>query len=109
MAAQVGVARPSLGSLLIEMRKHGASVGTATAFIVERTAKRYLVTNRHVVRGERQTALPLLPDELVVVQHISGQLGQWTPRIEQLYEQAQPRWYEHPNRAPEIDVAVLPL
>lgn len=109
MSAQVTLPRASLGSLLVEMRKVGASVGTATGFVVERTARRYLVTNRHVVRGERPNALPLLPDELVVMQHMSGRLGHWTPRTEKLYARGKPRWYEHPHRPLEIDVAVLPL
>jgi len=53
--------------------------------------------------------LPVLPDELVVMQHVSGQLGTWTPRAEKLYSEGEPRWYEHPDRPLEIDVAVVPL
>ncbi len=91
------------------MSKGGKPLGTAAAFIVERDTKRYLVTNRHVVRGEQPSALPLLPTELTVMQHLAGQLGQWTPRTETLYVEGEPRWYEHPVRPQDIDVAVLPL
>jgi hypothetical protein len=45
----------------------------------------------------------------MVLQHVAGQLGQWTPRTETLYAQGKPRWYEHPVRPLDIDVAVLPL
>jgi hypothetical protein len=111
MATQFGVPRPSLASLLVAQRKNGGAIGSATAFIVERSAKRYLVTNRHVIRGERPNDLAVLPDELVVMQHISGQVGRltWLPCTEKLYAEGQPRWYEHPSRPLEIDVAVLPL
>ncbi len=91
------------------MSKNGKSLGTATGFIVERDANRYLVTNRHVVRGEQPNALPKLPTELTVMQHVAGHLGQWTPRTERLYDNGQPRWYEHPVQPLDIDIAVLPL
>lgn len=106
---QINLPRASFASLLVEMRKSGTTLGTATAFIVQRGAKRYLATNRHVVRGERKNAVPALPTELVVMQHVAGQLGQWTARTETLYAGGQPRWYEHPIRPLEVDVAVLPL
>jgi hypothetical protein len=105
----INLPRASFASLLVEMSKGGKSVGTATGFIVERDAKRYLVTNRHVVRGEQPNALPLLPTDLIVMQHVAGQLGQWTPRSETLYAKGEPRWYEHPIRPLEIDVVALPL
>jgi len=43
------------------------------------------------------------------MQHVAGQLGQWTPRTETLHAEGEPRWYEHPRRPLEVDVAVLPL
>src|SRR6202521_1861515 len=103
------VPRASFASLLVEMKKSEKSIGSATAFIVERDTKRYLVTNRHVVRGEQPNAMPLLPTDLTVMQHVAGQLGQWTPRTEALYAGGEPRWYEHPVRTLDIDVAALPL
>jgi hypothetical protein len=101
--------RASFASLLVGMSKGGKSLGTATGFIVERDAKRYLVTNRHVVRGEQPNALPKLPTELTVMQHVAGQLGQWSLRTESLYDKGEPRWYEHAVQPLGIDVAVLPL
>lgn len=111
MSTQLGVPRPSLASLLVAQRKNGRSIGSATAFIVERSTKRYLVTNRHVIRGEQPNDLPVLPDELVVMQHVPGPVGRltWMPRTEKLYAEGEPRWYEHPSRPLEIDVAALPL
>src|SRR5712692_350638 len=69
----INVPRPSVASLLLEGRKAGAPIGTATGFIVERESARYLVTNRHVVRGEG--ILPgaaLLPQSLVIEHHVAG-------------------------------------
>jgi Trypsin-like peptidase domain len=105
----IALPRASFASLLVEVKKGGKSLGTATAFIVERDGKRYLVTNRHVVRGAQPNALPLLPTELIVLQHVAGNLGTWTPRAESLYSKGKPRWYEHPARPLDIDVAALPL
>jgi Trypsin-like peptidase domain len=99
------LARPSGASLFLELRKAGVAIGTATGFIVERESKRYLVTNRHVVRG-----INVAPDVLVVAQHVAGHVGMWQPREEQLYDKTgQPQWFEHPSNPAEVDVAAFPL
>jgi hypothetical protein len=107
---QPSVTRPSVASLFLEMQQAGKKIGTATGFIVVRDAKRYLITNRHVVRG-LQSAGPIIPpDHFVIAQHVAGKLGTWEPRTEQLYDKTgRPRWFEHPSRPVEIDVAALPL
>lgn len=86
------------------------AIGTATGFIVERDSKRYLVTNRHVVRGQRPDGTGVPPDELAIWQNAANQLGYWHRRQERLYEaNGQPRWFEHPTQPAEIDVAALEL
>ena len=99
------LARPSGASLFLELRKAGVAIGTATGFIVERESRRYLVTNRHVVRG-----IKVAPDLLVVAQHVAGNVGVWQLREEQLFDKTgNPQWLEHPNHPAEIDVVALPL
>ena len=101
----VTLARPSGASLFLELHQAGSPIGTATGFLVERASKRYLVTNRHVMRG---TGTP--PDRIVVAQHVAGRLGQWQLREERLFSHdGEPQWLEHPQRAADIDVAALPL
>lgn len=99
------VARPSAASLFLVLQKNGVEIGTATAFVVQHDGVPYLVTNRHVVLGKGG-----LPDVLVVVHNKEGQLGQYEPKVELLYDQqGKPRWYEHPTLSQAVDVAVLPL
>lgn len=104
------IARPSAASLFLEMRQAGKKIGTATGFIVERGGKRYLVTNRHVVRGLQPDGTAIPPDRLVIYQNVADNLGKWEPKEERLHTpKGSPRWFEHPTRSAEIDVAALVL
>ncbi len=110
MATQTNIARPSVASLLLEMRQAGAAIGTATGFLVERDSTRYLVTNRHIVRGLLPDGRVIPPDQLAIYHNAATALGTWTLREEELYEKpGHPRWFEHPTHPAEVDVVVLPI
>jgi hypothetical protein len=96
---------PSAASLFVQAKQAGNVIGSATGFIVERDSRKFLVTNRHVLRG---TGTP--PDQLEIAQHVAGKLGFWESRDERLFDNSgQPLWFEHPDKPVEIDVAALPL
>jgi hypothetical protein len=108
----LGIARPSVASLLLRLKQAGSVFATATGFIVERDSIRYLVTNRHVFRGLQSLPdPPIPPDHLEIAQNKAGALGTWELREERLYDEHQnPRWFEHPDQpAAGWDVAALPL
>jgi hypothetical protein len=78
----------------------------ATGFLVERDSRRFLVTNRHVVRGTEKVPPS---DSINIFHNQAGRLGAWVPTLEPLYDsQGFPLWYEHPEHS-EWDVVALPL
>jgi hypothetical protein len=108
------IAEPSIQSLLILPRVNGNNLATATAFIVRRAGRLFLVTNRHVVTGRDQsTGVPLsktggLPDEIEIM-HNSSPVGRWIGRREKLYSGDMPQWFEHPELKEKADIAALRL
>jgi hypothetical protein len=111
-----GIARPSIASLFLETTFRGAVMGSATGFVVEREAGRYLVTNFHVVSGrhpETHTSLVpsgVWPDAIRVWHNAAGTLGRWVMKAEPLYDpQGIPLWLEHPAHQSKVDVIALPL
>jgi hypothetical protein len=110
------IARPSVQSLLLQMRVNGTPLSTGTGFVlIAPKVGPVLITNRHNVTGRNQeTGEPIsktggLPNELVVVHNRKGALGQWVERLESLYSEAAPRWHEHPTLGPKADFVALPL
>jgi hypothetical protein len=104
--SNIGVSRPSVASLLLYLHRGGKRVGTATGFVVEHDNQRYLITNRHVVRGKENVPPP---DLILVMQNRAGSIGNWLPAPETLYDdQGFPLWLEHPEHS-EWDVVALPL
>jgi hypothetical protein len=98
--------------LYLQLRRGGAPIGTATGFVVEREAQRFLVTNRHVVRGVRDPITGVIdaPEALGIWHNKAGSLGVWVEREESLYGKAgHPLWFAHPVQPQDVDVAVLPL
>ena len=86
-------------------------MGSATGFVVEREAGRYLVTNFHVVSGrhpETHTSLVpsgVWPDAIRVWHNAAGTLGRWVMKAEPLYDpQGIPLWLEHPVHQSKVDV-----
>jgi hypothetical protein len=102
-------------SLPIEMRFNGQTLATGTSFVATTEAGPFLITNRHNVTGRHQeTGQPLsptggVPNELRVIQNRKGQLGQWVPRIEPLYADENPLWFEHPQFGSKADFVALRL
>lgn len=110
------ISQPSVQSLLIEMRFNGQPLSTGTAFVVQAASGPYLVTNRHNVTGRRQDNDELLsrgtgavPNEILVLHNRHGNLGQWVPRVEPLYDGDKPRWREHPVLGAKADFVALRL
>ena len=110
------IAKPSVQSLLIEMRFNGQPISTGTAFIAQTKCGPVLVTNRHNVTGRHQeTGKPLsstcgIPNEIVIIHNKKSFLGTWIPKIESLlHDNDEPRWIEHPTLGPSADFVALPL
>jgi hypothetical protein len=110
------LARPSVASLLIQMRFQTQLLATGTGFLVQRADQLWLVTNRHNLRGRHQeTNQPLnkhgaIPDEVVIYHNAGGQVGTWIDRVEPLWDATgQSLWREHPILGGAADVVALPL
>jgi hypothetical protein len=113
----INVTRPSVASLKIELRASGKALGTATGFVVGGPPNRYLVTNRHVVRGRSNDGSEAnlhpssaWPETIVIAHHFAKNLGQWVQIEEPLYDTfGVPLWLEHPKYGGRVDVVALPL
>jgi hypothetical protein len=108
--------RPSVMSLLIEMRFGEQTLGTGTGFVCTSPSGPVLVTNWHIVSGRRlDTKQPLnprtgaIPDNVRILHNRANQLGWWVWKTEPLYGEAMPRWIEHPHLGDRADIAALPL
>jgi hypothetical protein len=75
--------RPSAASLFIEMSVLGQPMATGTGFVVSRTGKHYLVTNRHNLSGRTYTdnkpmhSSAATPDAVTIAHNLKGKLGNW--------------------------------
>jgi len=91
------IAQPSVQSLLIQMQFNGQPLSTGTAFVAQAPSGLVLITNRHNVTGRDQnTGKPLsttggVPNEITVIHNRKGNLGQWVPRTEPLFDGDVPR------------------
>lgn len=100
-------------SLYLELVHGNLKLGTATGFIIEWQQKYYLITNYHVVSGRDPNTNEIIdpygnvPDKLLIWHH-SNVLGNWLRKTEELYENGNKIWYEHPN-GHNIDVIALPI
>lgn len=101
-------------SLYIEQVQDTIRLARASGFIIEKNNDKYLITNWHVVTGidffsgDTLDTLGRIPDKLIIYHH-ANILGNWNPKIEQLYSSTgEPRWYEHPEGR-LVDVVALPL
>ena len=112
----MNIEKPSVQSLLIEMRIQGQPISTGTGFLVETGKGAAVVTNRHNVTGRHQeTGKPLsltgaTPDEMVIVHNQKDNLGQWITRLERLVDSDNNHiWYEHPSLGSGADIVALLL
>jgi hypothetical protein len=110
------IAKPSVQSLLIEMRFNGQPLATGTAFVVNTPTKGpHLITNRHNITGCNQdTGKPLsktggIPNQIVILHNRKGRLGEWVPRVEPLDLNDKPLWVEHPTLRSKADFVALQL
>jgi Trypsin-like peptidase domain len=108
--------KPSVMSLLIEMRFQDQPLGTGTGFVCNTTSGPALVTNWHIVSGRRlDTRQPLnsrtaaIPDNVRILHNRADNLGSWVWKTEPLYREQTPLWIEHPRLGDRADIAVLPL
>lgn len=112
---QISISEPSLKSLLIELRFNGQPLSTGTAFVATSARGPVLITNRHNVTGRHQeTGEPLsktsgVPNEVVVFHNRANHLGSWVARVEPLYSNDKPLWFEHPTLGAKADFVALPL
>lgn len=112
----MNIEKPSVQSLLIEMRFQSQPISTGTGFLVETSKGVSLVTNRHNVTGRHQdTGKPLsptgaIPDEMVIVHNKKDSLGQWITRLERLVDSDNNGiWHEHPSLGSDADIVALLL
>jgi hypothetical protein len=110
------IEKPSVQSLLLEMRVNGNSLAVGTGFTAVSRSGPVLITNRHNVTGRHQeTGQPLsptggIPDEVVILHNVGGSLGTWTPVTERLHDASgKPLWHEHPTLGAKADFVALPL
>lgn len=107
--------RPSVQSLLIEMRYDGTLLSTGTGFIISTSNRAYLITNRHNVTGRRQdNSEPIsktggIPNEIIIWHNMKGKLFHWIPTLEKLIDASGQRWIEHPTLGAKADFVALPL
>lgn len=109
------IAEPSVQSLLIQMQYSGRPLATGTAFVLIGRRGPVLITNRHNLTGRHQdTGRPLsdtggVPNEVVIIHNRKDKLGEWLTRVEPLYDDNRPRWFEHPKLGEKGDIVGLPL
>ena len=112
------IAKPSVQSLLLQMRFNGQPLSTGTGFVSLCGKGPLLITNRHNVTGRRQdNNKPIsptggIPNEVVIYHNLKGELGAWQGKIEPLYfdrDNEKRRWFEHPVLASRADLVALPL
>jgi hypothetical protein len=111
-----GIAKPSVQSLLIRLCFGNTPISTATGFVCESAKGPVLITNWHNVAGRNPlTDRPLsptlaIPDRVEILHNRADTLGAWVIKSESLFAaDGRPRWIEHPQFGPQVDVVALPL
>jgi hypothetical protein len=108
------IAMPSVMSLFLQMRFRNQILSTGTSFVVSGPRGPLLITNKHNVTGRNPNTDAVLsptggiPNEVNILHNAADRLGRWEFRLEPLYVDDRPLWYEHPL-VPSIDVVALPL
>lgn len=108
---------PSFQSLALELFAGERALGVATGFVAQANSGEYfLISNYHVLAGRHpETRKPqrddaAIPDRVVIAHNMSGALGSWILKNENLYKnEGEPRWREHPHHGSRVDVVALPL
>jgi hypothetical protein len=108
--------RLSVTSLAVAVFHGDASIGSATAFVLQKNHNYYLVTSRHVVLMCAEDTNPnnvggwICADRLKILHNTAGRLGDWFWVEEDLYDDSKhKRWLEHPTLGASADLVALPL
>lgn len=111
-----GIALPSAKSLIVSPHFGGLRLARATGFVAIMDGRRFLITNRHVVRGRNNDTgaifhnLGAIPDRINIYHHVAKKLGSWKLTTENLRDsEGRPLWLEHPTLGGKVDVVALPL
>jgi hypothetical protein len=107
---------PTAKSLIVRPHFRELGLGEATGFVAVMDHSRYLITNRHVVRGRNNNTnvafndFGAVPDRINIYHHVAGKLGSWKLVSEDLRNSdGEPLWLEHPTHGGRVDVVALPL
>ncbi|MDC0611652.1 serine protease [Vibrio sp.] len=110
------ISKPSVQSLMIEMRFNETSLSTGTAFVVIGNSGPLLITNRHNLTGRHQeTDEPLskmasIPNNIVITHNKKNMYGDFIRVIEPILDKEEnPLWIEHPVLGRQADFVALPL
>jgi hypothetical protein len=102
-------AEPSIKSLFLEMRVDGQVLASGSGFLVQNERHVFLVTNRHNVTGRNNETEEVIsktcgtPNEIVISHNRLGQPGISIEKVEPLFVDGIPRWFEHPNLGEAAD------
>jgi hypothetical protein len=113
---QMQVEPESSISLSLKIAHDASEMGTATGFVLKKSDKNYLVTNRHVVLACTQDQNPanvggwICANKLAIFHNHLGHPGSRLWKVEDLFDRdGRPRWLEHPTLRGAADVVALPL
>ena len=111
----MSVTEPSIKSLFLEIRFEGQVLASGSGFLVQSARHVFLVTNRHNVTGRNNETGEVIsktcgtPNEIVISHNRKGQPGIFIEKVEPLFVDGIPRWFEHPNLEAAADFIALPL
>jgi len=106
---------PSIKSLFLEMRFNGQILASGTGFLVQNSLNVFLITNRHNVTGRNNETGVVIsktcgtPNEIVISHNRQGRPGNYIEKVEALFVDEIPRWFEHPWLGEVADFVALPL
>jgi Trypsin-like peptidase domain len=112
----ITIDQSSVTSLHLKILHNDVEIGGATGFVLEKNAKHYLVTNRHVALACAQDQNPtniggwICAHKIAIYHNRLNHLGQWLWVSEDLFdEHSNKRWSEHPTLGAAADLVALPL
>lgn len=105
----------SLKSLLIKMYFNEKHLSSGTGFLIRSNSGPVLITNRHNVTGRHNetgeclSKTKAVPNRIAISHHKKGELGSVTVKSEELYQNEEPLWIEHPDLGSKVDLVALKL
>lgn len=101
--------------LKVELYNNQGKLYSATAFVIQKNSRNYLVTNLHVVTGIDFFSKATIDSQLrtptiIGIWHNTLKLGRWLEVPESLYDQnGNKRWIECSYLGKKLDLIALPL